>query len=90
MSLFHFEEHRRRGTILHGSEFTGRKRTVLAGQCKYVTHTITWLREGDNLSSKSRSPFLGVELDGGVVELRLLVLGLHTDPVWVVPQLMLL
>lgn len=43
-----------------------------------------------NLSSKSQSPFLGVELDGGLLKLRLLVLGLHANPVWVVPQLVLL
>lgn len=42
------------------------------------------------LGSKSQSPFLGVGLDRGLLKLRLLVLGLHTNPVWVVPQLVLL
>lgn len=36
------------------------------------------------------SPFLGVGLDGGLLKLRLLVLGLHAGPVRVVPQLVLL
>lgn len=53
VGLFHFEEHRRGGTVLHG-------------------------------------PFLGVGLDRGLLKLRLLVLGLHANPVWVVPQLVLL
>ncbi len=42
------------------------------------------------MSSKSKSPFLGVELDRGLLKLGLLVLGLHTKSVWVVPQLVLL
>lgn len=48
-----------------------------------------WVSVGGNLSSKS--PFLGVGLDDrGLLKLRLLVLGLHANPVWVVPQLVLL
>lgn len=43
-----------------------------------------------NLSSKSQSPFLGVELDRRLLKLRLLVLGLHTNSVRVVPQFVLL
>lgn len=45
---------------------------------------------GGNLSSKSQSPFLGGGLDRGLLKFRPLVLGLHTNPVWVVPQLVLL
>ena len=41
-------------------------------------------------SGKPGSPFLGVGLDGGLVELGVLVFGLQADPVGMVPQLMLL
>lgn len=91
VGLFHFEEHRRGRTVLHGPEITERGRTIFRGSQHYdVTNALMWLSVGGNLSSKSQSPFLGVELDGALLKLRLLVLGLHTDPIWVVPELVLL
>lgn len=36
------------------------------------------------------SPFLGIEFDRGLLKLSLPVLGLHANPFWVVPQLVLL
>lgn len=42
------------------------------------------------MSCKSQSPFLGVGLDVGLLELGLRVFGLHVRPLWVVPQLVLL
>lgn len=55
-----------------------------------VTNTIMCVGVGGNLCFKSQSPFLGVELDGVLLKLRLLVLGLHANSVRVVPQLVLL
>lgn len=90
VGFFHFEEHRRGGTVLHGPEFTDRKRTVLGSQHYEVTNTIMLLRVGGKVNSKSQSPFLGAGLDGCLLKFRLLVLRLHTNSVWVVPQLVLL
>ena len=90
VGLFHFEEHRRGGTVLHGPEFTDPARTVLGSQHYDITNTIMWVSVGGNLSSKFQSPFLGVGLDRGLLKLSLLVLGLHTNSVWVVPELVLL
>lgn len=87
VGLFYFEEQWRGGAVLHGPKSTQRRKTILGSQhCK----TMTWLRAGGNFSCKSQSPFLGVELDRGLLKLCLLVLGLHTNPFWVVPQLVLL
>lgn len=43
VGLFHFEEHRRRGTVLHGPEFTERGRAFLGSQHEDVTKSIKWL-----------------------------------------------
>lgn len=51
VGLFHFEEHRRGGTVLHGPEFTDRGRIVLGSQHYDVTNTIMWVSVGGNLSS---------------------------------------
>lgn len=90
MGLFHFEEHWRGGTVLHGPEFTDRGRTVLGSQHYDVTNTIVWVSVGGNLSSKSQSPFLGDGLDRSLLKFRLLLLGFGSNPVGVVPQLVLL
>lgn len=90
MGLFHFEEHRRGWAVLHGPEFTDRGRTVQESQCYDFTNTIMRVSVGGNLSSKSQSPFLGVGLYRGLLKFGLLILGLHSDPVGVVPQLVLL
>lgn len=87
MGLFYFEEQWRGGTVLHGPKSTQRRKTILGSQ---HYKTMTWLSAGGNLSCKSQSPFLGVELDRGLLKLCLLVLGLHISPFWVVPQLVLL
>lgn len=53
--------------------------------------SLTRVSVGGNSSSESQSPFLGVELERGLLmKLGLVVLGLHADPVRVVPQLVLL
>lgn len=90
MGLFYFEEHWRGGTVLHGPEFTDRVRTSLDSQHYDIANTIMWVSVSGNLSSKFQSPFLGVGLDRGLLKLRLIVLGLHTNPVWVIPELVLL
>lgn len=66
MGLFHFEEHRRGGTVLHGPEFTERGRAFLGSQHEDVTKSIMWLTVWGG-SCKSQSPFLGVELDWGLL-----------------------
>lgn len=86
VGLFHFEKHRRRGTVLHGPERTGWPVSI---------RTVTLLTPllGSvcvDLRSTSQSPFLGVGLDMSLLKLSLLLLGLRTSPVWVVPQLVLL
>lgn len=88
VGLFYFEEHRRVGTVLHGPRFTKRGWTIFSSQHYDVTKTACGLLWVGNC--KSQSPFLGVELDRGLLKLSLPVFGFHTNPVRVVPQLVLL
>lgn len=65
-----------------------RQREDRGSQHYDVPNTVMWVSVGENLSSKSQSPFLGVGLAGSLLKLSGLLL--HTSPVWVVPQLVLL
>lgn len=84
MGLFYLEEHWRWGTVLHGPEFTGSMRTILISQQHKYNKCVTVC------GFELQSPFLCVELDQVLLKFSLLISRLYTDPVWVVPQLVLL
>lgn len=82
--LFHLEEHRRGRTVLHGPKFTESMRTILISQ-QHNENKRYMLCGFDQ-----HSPFFCVEFDWVLLKLCFLISGLHTGPVWVVPQFMLL
>lgn len=63
---------------------------ILGCQGHDFTNTIILVSAGEDVSSKSQSPFLGVGLNRSLLKFGLLILGLHSNPVGVVPQLVLL
>lgn len=84
VGLFYLEEDWRGRTVLHGPEFTESTRTILISQPYDYNKSVTVC------GFEPQSPFLCVELDWVLLKLGLLISGLHTDPVWVVPKLVLL
>lgn len=84
VGLFYLEEDWRGRTVLHGPEFTESTGTIqISLQYDYDERVSV-------CGFEMQSPFLCVELDWVLLKLGLPISGLHTDPVWVVPKLVLL